>query len=72
MAKLNPSNNPNKARIAERTVPLSLSASDFFRLRAMPMRHAELGKTDEQDNEASKRDPLACKTSGQIFDRALR
>jgi hypothetical protein len=40
MAKLNPSNNPNRASTADLTVPLSLSASDFFLLDAKPMRHA--------------------------------
>jgi len=40
MAKLNPSNNPNSASTADLTVPLPLSASDFFRLLENPMRYA--------------------------------
>jgi hypothetical protein len=57
MAKLNPSNNPNKASTAERTVPLSLSPSDFFRAARQAHAPCELGKTDEQNHDSNKNNP---------------
>jgi hypothetical protein len=61
----------NKASIADLTVPLSLSASDFFRLHAKPMRHANSERQTSKPAEPQIRS-IGLKRAGQIFDRALR
>src|SRR5436305_9020973 len=70
MAKLNRSNNPNKASTAERTVLLSLSVSDFFRPLAKPIRHASSERPTRKLPVQQKRSTGLLRPD-QIFDRAL-